>query len=304
MGNLKHMNQNVNHVIAQIPQWAGAKDLTVEPLGGLTNSNYCVTVDGERFALRVSGGNSPLLGINREVEFEALKIASDAGIGAKVEKFILPEGHLVTRFISGRHWKSAEYRQREVLQRIVDTVKRIHAFPAISGTFSPFRRVESYAKKAREFRVPFPDDFPIFEKKMQEIETIQQKDTGPWLRFCHNDLFSVNFLDDGGVRIVDWEFAGMGDIYFDLAALVYAYDSDGPLPAELEEYLLECYFGKVNAVHRERLAGMKFMLLFFTAMWGMLQHGAQAQGISPKFEGFDCLEYARDTFEIIRMSLL
>jgi thiamine kinase-like enzyme len=68
------------------------------------------------------------------------------------------------------------------------------------------------------------------------------------------------------VRILDWEFAGMGDIYFDLAALVYAYDHIGPLPPELEQYLLECYFGEVDAAHWERLEGMKYMLLFFGAM--------------------------------------
>ncbi len=34
---------------------------------------------------------------------------------------------------------------------------------------------------------------------------------------CHDDLLSANFLHDGEhVRIVDWEYAGMGDRYFDL----------------------------------------------------------------------------------------
>ena len=34
---------------------------------------------------------------------------------------------------------------------------------------------------------------------------------------CHNDLLAANFLHDGTrIRIVDWEYAGMGDRYFDL----------------------------------------------------------------------------------------
>ena len=84
------------------------------------------------------------------------------------------------------------------------------------------------------------------------------------------------------------------------AALVYAYDSDGPLPADLEEFLLESYFGTVQPVQRERLAGMKFMLLFFTAMWGLMQHGAQMHAIIPFIEDFDCLDYARGTFDSLR----
>jgi thiamine kinase-like enzyme len=125
------------------------------------------------------------------------------------------------------------------------------------------------------------------------------------LRFCHNDLFSVNLLDDGGgIRIVDWEFAGMGDIYFDLAALVYAHDSDGPLPPDAQLYLLECYFGDVAAVHLRRLDAMKFALLFFTAMWGLVQHGAQQKGVVKPFEDFDCLAYAQDIFKAMRESEL
>ena len=37
---------------------------------------------------------------------------------------------------------------------------------------------------------------------------------------CHNDLLNANFIHDArGVRIVDWEYAGMGDRYFDLGNL-------------------------------------------------------------------------------------
>ena len=37
-------------------------------------------------------------------------------------------------------------------------------------------------------------------------------------RPCHNDLLTANFIDDGTrIRIVDWEYAGMGDVFFDLA---------------------------------------------------------------------------------------
>ena len=37
------------------------------------------------------------------------------------------------------------------------------------------------------------------------------------LRPCHNDLLNANFIDDGArIRIIDWEYAGMGDPFFDL----------------------------------------------------------------------------------------
>jgi thiamine kinase-like enzyme len=293
---------DLESIIAQVPGWARAHDLQVQPLQGLTNANYLVTVDAERFVLRVSGPNSALLGIRRELEWEALRAAASAGIGPEVVHFFLPEGHLVTRFIEGQHWTVDEYRTATNLRRVVETVRHLHSLPAIRARFCPFRRVEAYARCARRFGVPVPQDSDAFVERMAAVEAARRRDASPWLAFCHNDLFSVNVLDDGSVRLVDWEFAGMGDIYFDLAALVYAYDTHGPLPSEQQEYLLECYFGEVTSAHRVRLEGMKYMLLLFTAMWGLLQQGLQSSGLILPVEGFDYLQYANNILDVLRQT--
>lgn len=296
----KTIPPEVNEIIRQIPNWANAKDLQIEPLEGLTNSNYSVKVANKRFVLRVSGKNAARLCINRELEIEALLAASKAGIGPQVVHFILPEGHLVTRYINGRHWTLEQYRTEENLRRIVATVKRLHALPLVQAAFSPFHRVKEYASQAQAMRVPFPRGFDNLVQKMEVIEREQARDTYPWQRFCHNDLFCVNVLDDGEVRFVDWEFAGVGDIYFDLATLLFAYDSLDTLPRVLQEYVLECYFGEVSAENWTRLEGMMYMLMFFSGMWGMLQYGMQREGLVRIIEGFDFLEYATVTFEAMR----
>jgi thiamine kinase-like enzyme len=275
-------------------------NIHVESLAGLTNTNYLVTVNGDRFVLRVSGQNTGHLGINRADEFETLSVASKAGIGARVECCLLPEGHLVTRFINGHHLTLQEYRTPGNIQRIVETVKCLHALPLPKATFSPFRRVESYAEKARSMRVPFPQGFDRLLQKMKKIEQEQACDPYPWRRFCHNDLFCVNVLDDGKIWFIDWEFSGVGDIYYDLATLTYAYDSPDSLSRELQEYMLACYFGDVKEENWARLEGMKYMLMFFTALWGLVQQGMQNEGLVREVEGFNFLEYANVTFEAMK----
>jgi thiamine kinase-like enzyme len=293
----------LERIIALIPGWLNAPDVRVERLAGLTNTNYLVSLNGERFVVRVSGMNAPHLGINREQELAALRRASAAGIGPEIVQYLLPEGHLITRFIEGRHWTAEEYRAPENLRRVVETVKRLHELPPIKGTFSPFGRVQAAVQRAQALQAPLPPDLTAFVDKMEAIKASQRKDTFSWLGFCHNDLYYVNFLDDGAVRIVDWEFAGMGDIYFDLATLIYAYESEGPLPPELQEYILECYFDKVTDTHRSRLEEMAYMLRLFTAMWGVLQYGMQQAGLTATVEGFDCLAYAEYIFEEMRQTL-
>jgi len=38
---------------------------------------------------------------------------------------------------------------------------------------------------------------------------------------------------------------------------------------------------------------MKFMVLFYSVMWGLLQHGLQNAGIIPSIDGFNYLAYAQ-----------
>ena len=295
------MMQNlVREILQQIPEWKDLEDVQAEPLKGLTNSNFLLTVQGERFVLRVAGENGDRLNINRQAEQEILSLVAEAGIGAEVLHYLLPQGHLVTRYIDGRHLSLADYRQAENLRRIVETLKRLHALPPVAARFSPFRRVEHYARQARSLGVAMPEDLEGMLATMKAIEGDQARDPGPWRRLCHNDLFCVNVLDDGGIRFIDWEFAGVNDIYYDLATLTYAYDSPDTLSREEQELVLHSYFGEVRDQHWRRLHGMRLVLMFFTGMWGLLQQGLLEQGLVRAVEGFDYREYAENTFEMMR----
>jgi thiamine kinase-like enzyme len=291
--------ETVQHIVSCIPAWQGTQDIKIEQIGGLTNSNYCVTVGTERFVLRISGNNTTRLGIIRTHELAAMHSAADAGIGPEVVAFLQPEGHLVTRWVGGHHWSVNEYRTPEHVCLLTETVKRIHALPANGATFSPFQRVNSFLETARNFRVPLPPHFDSFLRTMHSIETDQQSDTSDWRRLCHNDLVSVNYLfteADQAITVLDWEFAGLGDIYYDLATVVYTHDSYGPIPPELETVMLNCYFGSFTTFQQRRLMGMKYMLMLFTGMWGLAQHGMQKTGLIPPVDGFDYLEFSEYLF--------
>ena len=292
-------NHELSSIIARIPGWSGAQSLQVERIAGLTNANYLVTVDGERFVLRVSGKNTNRLGINRQHEVAALKTAASMGIGPEVVAFLLPEGHLVTRWIDGQHWEASDFRTPEHVCLLTETVKRIHAMSPTGAIFSPFRRVEAYIETARGFNLPFPPGFDQCIDSMRSVELEQQSDQTGWRHFCHNDLVSVNYLyceSEASIKFLDWEFAGMGDIYYDLATVVYTHDNVGPIPLDLEEVMLSCYFSTVTDQQRRRLMGMKYMLVLFTGMWGLVQQGMQTGGLIPAVEGFDYLEFAQYLF--------
>jgi thiamine kinase-like enzyme len=299
----------LKQIIARVPAWESARDIEAERIAGLTNVNYRIIVDGACFVLHISGQNTDHLGINRVHEAAALQAAAAAGIGPQVVAFLQPEGHLVTRWIEGRHWGVREFRKPENVRLLTEMVKRIHALPSNGATFSPFHRVIAYLEAARSFRVPLPKGFNRFLQTMNIVEADQKSDPSDWQRFCHNDLVSVNYLfidSEQRIKVLDWEFAGLGDIYYDLATVVYTHDSHGPIPPKLEEVMLTCYFGEATSFQRRRLLGMKYMLMLFTGMWGLAQYGMQQAGLIPAVEGFDYLEFSQYLFahDIKELALL
>ena len=263
--------------------WPG-RELELEPLGGgITNRNFKVAVGGETFVLRIGGKDTALLGIDREAEHAATQIAAELRIGPEVVAFLEPEGYLVTRFVEGSPLPVAEVRKPATLRRVAETLRRIHEGPAFPARFDSFRVVEAYLATAASRGVSTPRKYERAKQTADEIEHARGRQAEcP----CHNDLLNANFIaQDGAVRIVDWEYAGMGDRFFDLANFSINHE----LTDEQNEELLMAYFGELEEEHLDALRLMRFMSDFREAMWGVVQ-----QGLSEL--DFDFVGYADEHF--------
>jgi thiamine kinase-like enzyme len=234
--------------------WPG-ETARIEVLGGgITNRNFKVEVGGGTFVLRIGGKDTALLGIDRSVEHAASRTAEALGLAPEVVAFVEPEEYLVTRFVEGEVGKVDARRAGAAL-------RRLHDGPPIPGRFDSFRVVESYLAIALDHGGTMP---PAYERAHEIAQRIERRRNPTTLRPCHNDLLNANFIDDGErLWIVDWEYAGMGDPFFDLGnfAVNHELDDDG------EETLLAAY----GSDDRDALVLMRFMSDFREAMWGVVQ---------------------------------
>lgn len=264
------MTLTPQQAIARVPQWQGRGDIQVSPLGGgITNHNYRVDVGEESFVLRIIGARTDMLGIDRENEYHANLAAGRIGVAPEVVYFIRPEGYLVTRFIKGRPIPPDEITQPDNIRKVADLLKKVHALPPVESTFDAFRIVENYTQIAHSYQVTFPDNFTWLIEQMYLAESALRVDAYiP--RPCHNDMLNENFLLVGDeICLLDWEYAGMGDIFFDLANFSVNHNMDDGQ----ERWFLSCYLGEVTPVLWARLKIMKIMSDFREAMWGMVQIG-------------------------------
>jgi thiamine kinase-like enzyme len=264
--------------------WPG-RAARIEPLGGgITNHNFKVSLDGEAYVLRIGGKDTELLGIDRGAEHAAALAAATVGAGPEVVAFLEDEGALVTRFVEGRPVPAEEMRSPEAIGRVVAALKPFHDGPAIPARFDSFQVVRTYAAAATERGVRVPAAY----ERAAEVATRIASLRGPQApRPCHNDLLNANFiLEDARLWIVDWEYAGMGDVFFDLANFSVNHE----LGPDEDDELLRAYFGARSAAAAAALAAMRFMSDFREAMWGVVQ-----QGISEL--DFDFAAYAQRHFE-------
>lgn len=263
------MTLTIEEAIARVPMWTNAADIQFTPLeGGITNLNYRVDTGGKSFHLRIPGENTEMLGINREYEYRANLIAGELGVAPEVIHFIEPEGYLVTRFIDGSPISPEELRQPANILRVAEVLHNIHALPTIPGTFSPFQVVRDYTEIARRYNVSFPRNFDWLVSQMNNMEEVLMSQDF-FQKPCHNDLLNGNFLVTDRIYVLDWEYAGMGDIFFDLAN----FSNNHELSEAEDLVLLNCYFAQMKPQDIIHLNIMKIMSDFREAMWGLVQIG-------------------------------
>jgi thiamine kinase-like enzyme len=236
--------------------------------GGITNRNFRARFGGADVVVRLPGKDTEMLGIDRKVEAEANRRAAAAGVAPEVLALLEDPPCLVTRFVVGAEMDAAGLREPAALAEAAAALRTVHGCEPVGASFSAFRIVGDYATKATARGGAVPAAYERSRATAARIETaLRHRPREPVL--CHNDLLAANFLrSPEGLRIVDWEYAGMGDAAFDLGNFAV----NNKLGTEEEEALLLAYLGEPpTAAQLAALRLMRFMSDFREGMWAVLQ---------------------------------
>ena len=253
--------------------------------GGITNRNFHVRTDRADVVVRLPGKDTELLGIDRAAERDATAAAAAAGVGPEVVEFMTDPPCLVTRFIAGRPVTAAELRAAPLLGELAAALRAIHDGAPLPLRFDAFAVVDAYQATARAHGASVPAGYGELIARAHTIRAAFAGNPEHAPVPCHNDLLTANFLHDGArLRIVDWEYAGMGDRYFDLGnvSINNGFDEDD------DARLLAAYWGAPCTPRRfAALRLMRVMSDFREGMWGVVQTAISALD-------FDFAAYARE----------
>lgn len=215
-----------------VPQF---KELTDELLevsqlsGGITNILLVVKPKEERedrqpVTVRVFGPNTDIV-IDRDREWQAIKLLSEAGFGAKLIGSF--ENGVVQSFIHARTLEPQEMSKPEMVTLIAKAVREFHSVegPGVKES-QLWPTIYKYLELAS--KLSFDDlakkelfekiDFEQIRRDIDELKEESDKLNSPVV-FCHNDLLSGNFMYDekkGKFYIIDYEYGSYSFRGFDL----------------------------------------------------------------------------------------
>jgi len=252
----------IEEVVSKIEAWNG-KVISIQPLsGGLTNSNFCVMVDGTPYFIRVPGESTDLLAIDRKNEVHNTRAAAEAGVAPPVLYYLPEYDVMVLKFLDGKTMSKDALNEPGMPTRMAQAIKTLHAGPRFYSNFNMFRLTEYYLKLCNERNIKIPDGYlermPMVAH-IEEAMSVRPLPTVP----CNNDLLAENYIDDGEkLWLIDYEYSGNNDPCFELGNTCQEMQFDNPQIHEI----CGAYFGDVTA---DKIARMKLNMIMSDVGWGL-----------------------------------
>lgn len=214
--------------IEALPFWTGRPALT--PIeGGRTNRNFLAVADGRRYFVR-SGSDIPYLGISRAAERCAHAMAAAADLAPPIR---FAEGNvLITDFIEGTALGPLT---DATLAAVARHLKALHGIPADADLpiFCPTSIALAYLDRLDDADILF--DGVALRNRLENLPRAAAR------CLVHGDLIPENFISraEGGLSLIDWEYAGNGLPEIDLALLIANFD----LPPDTAQSFIAAYGG-------------------------------------------------------------
>jgi thiamine kinase len=236
---------------------------SVEPIKhGLTNRSWLVTTEADRVVVRISHQSEADLLIDRHSETAVLQLVARADIGPEVVGADFGHGVLVTRYL-GATWTESDAHVPENIDRLAALLRRLHSLQASADV-----RAVDLASTARGYLRTLDQrgvrsglTLPALRECADETAMQLRKGATPSL--CHNDVHHLNIVDGAGLRLIDWEYAGVGEPLFDLASVCVYHR----YRRSQRERLLSAYAAPSEAVSWQRLELACWLFDYIRDLW-------------------------------------
>lgn len=252
----------VDQALEAIPGFGGSSVLQ-QLSNGPTNSSYLLQRDGEKFVLRLDKPAARELGLDRENEEQVLKVLAEAGLAPVPLYCNVSSGILLRPWLEGRTWTVEHLNDKDTLARLARLLRRLHTVMPAGNVFDPLGAARRYARQ-----LGAGNPAGVLERAEQLASELAGWPEAPVL--CHNDPVCHNILEGESLVLIDWEYAALGEAYFDLAVVLQHHGVDDVL----SRCFLDSYLGrKARADEWRHLTQQRNFYQCLLQLWSLrLEH--------------------------------
>jgi thiamine kinase-like enzyme len=237
--------------------------------GGLTNLNYRIDTARASYVYRTPLPGAHLL-VNRWHEEDAIKAIAPIGLDVPTVFFNAVSGEKITSFVNNIFSATIPVMQRTAhVSRLLH--KLHHSGAVFRNDFTMMDKLAHFEAVMAINDIPLPPGYTDARNELEQFHThLLSLLRGIPLAPCHNDVVPENILLDqsGAGYLIDWEYAGMNDPAWDLAA----YSLESNMAADEEEEFLALYFnGRYNEAVKTRMSIHKICQDVLWCLWAKIK---------------------------------
>jgi thiamine kinase-like enzyme len=208
--------------------------------GGMSNYTYVVECQGKKYTYRVPGKFAERF-VNRDEEWANIQEVDRLGLNNVTTYVEIRSGEKLAEYVEGTIMSTTDVVSYNAMS--VAALKKIHNSNLKFKDYNAFGRLDTYQNYCIEMGFTHPQEYLDLRNKLEDLR--KQYVSVPMVP-CHCDYQPTNLVISGNkLYVLDWEFAGMNDPFYDIAcygnagfdkalALLEAYVGHKPTEEELK----------------------------------------------------------------------
>jgi thiamine kinase-like enzyme len=221
--------------------------------GGMSNYTYVVECQGKKYTYRVPGKFAERF-VDRDDEWANIQEVDRLGLNNVTNYVEIRSGEKLAEYVEGTIMSETDVVSYNAMS--VAALKKIHGSDLKFKDYDAFGRLDTYQNYCLEMNYVFPQEYLDLRKKLEAIRATQ---TNVPKVPCHCDYQPTNLVISGEkLYVLDWEFAGMNDPFYDIACY-------GNAGFDKALSLLETYVGRKP--NKDELQRLYFHRAFQCLQW-------------------------------------
>ena len=221
--------------------------------GGMSNYTYVVESQNKKYTYRVPGKYAEKF-VDRVDEWHNIQEVERLGLNNVTTYVEIRSGEKIAEYVEGTIMSTTDVVSYNEMS--VKALKTLHNSDLKFKDYNAFGRLDDDERYCRETGFVHPDEYL---KLRATLEEMRQSYANIPLVPCHCDYQPTNLVISGDkLYVLDWEFAGMNDPFYDIACY-------GNAGFDKALSLLECYVG--HQPTKDELNRLSFHRAFQCLQW-------------------------------------